>query len=136
MPIIEDLANPAMRTRHWKQLVRISGGTALIYNDTIKTLTFGQLLDLDLQSIAVYLFLLCVYQFKLRTIVIGTGFCLSSMIFKFVEPHRHKSLAQTLMNFQLLDFASILQSIGTSKNHLLVYKKTVGNTQKIISGFI
>ncbi len=50
MPIIEDLANPAMRTRHWKQLVRISGGTALIYNDTIKTLTFGQLLDLDLQS--------------------------------------------------------------------------------------
>jgi dynein heavy chain len=37
-----------MRTRHWKNLVRISGGTALVDNETLKMLTFGQLLDLNL----------------------------------------------------------------------------------------
>ena len=31
LPIIEEIANPAMRTRHWKQLARVSGGTALVY---------------------------------------------------------------------------------------------------------
>lgn len=39
-----------MRTRHWKQLVRISGGTALVDNETLKMLTFGQLLDLNLHG--------------------------------------------------------------------------------------
>jgi dynein heavy chain len=38
-----------MRTRHWKQLVRISSGTGLVDNETLKMLTFGQLLDLNLQ---------------------------------------------------------------------------------------
>lgn len=37
-----------MRTRHWKQLIRISGGTNLVDNETLKMLTFGQLLDLNL----------------------------------------------------------------------------------------
>jgi dynein heavy chain, axonemal len=39
-----------MRNRHWKQLVRISGGTALIDNETLKMLTFGQLIDLNLHG--------------------------------------------------------------------------------------
>lgn len=50
LPIIEEIANPAMRTRHWKQLVRISGGTNLVDNETLKMLTFGQLLDLNLHG--------------------------------------------------------------------------------------
>jgi len=50
LPIIEEIANPAMRTRHWKQLVRVSGGTALVDNETLKMLTFGQLLDLNLHG--------------------------------------------------------------------------------------
>jgi dynein heavy chain len=48
LPIIEEIANPAMRTRHWKNLVRISGSTALVDNETLKMLTFGQLIDLNL----------------------------------------------------------------------------------------
>lgn len=51
LPIIEEIANPAMRTRHWKQLVRVSGGTALVDNETLKMLTFGQLLDLNLHGL-------------------------------------------------------------------------------------
>ncbi|CAF0814108.1 unnamed protein product [Brachionus calyciflorus] len=50
LPIIEEIANPAMRTRHWKQLVRVSGGTNLVDNETLKMLTFGQLLDLNLHG--------------------------------------------------------------------------------------
>jgi dynein heavy chain len=40
-----------MRTRHWKQLVRVAGQNALVDNETLKTLTFGQLLKLNLQCI-------------------------------------------------------------------------------------
>jgi dynein heavy chain len=50
LPIIEEIANPAMRNRHWKQLVRVSGGTAIVDNEALKTLTFGQLLDLNLHG--------------------------------------------------------------------------------------
>ncbi len=50
LPIIEEIANPAMRTRHWKQLVRVSGGMTLVDNETLKMLTFGQLLDLNLHG--------------------------------------------------------------------------------------
>jgi dynein heavy chain len=51
LPICEEIANPAMRTRHWKQLVRISSSSALVDNDALKMLTFGQLLDLNLQGL-------------------------------------------------------------------------------------
>lgn len=50
MPITEEIANPAMRTRHWKQLVRVSGSTALVDNETLKMLTFGQLLELNIHG--------------------------------------------------------------------------------------
>ncbi len=50
LPICEEISNQAMRTRHWKQLVRVSGGTALVDNETLKMLTFGQLLDLNLHG--------------------------------------------------------------------------------------
>ena len=50
LPIIDEIANPAMRTRHWKYLVRISGSAALVDNETLKVLTFGQLLDLNLHE--------------------------------------------------------------------------------------
>ena len=39
-----------MRTRHWKQLVRVSGSTALVDNETLKMLTFGQLLELNIHG--------------------------------------------------------------------------------------
>ncbi len=51
LPIAEEIANPAMRTRHWKQLVRASGTTALVDNETLKMLTFGQLMDLNLHGL-------------------------------------------------------------------------------------
>ena len=38
-----------MRTRHWKQLVRVAGQNALVDNETLKTLTFGQILKLNFQ---------------------------------------------------------------------------------------
>ncbi|XP_078672103.1 uncharacterized protein LOC144911712 isoform X1 [Branchiostoma floridae x Branchiostoma belcheri] len=49
LPLIDDLRNPAMRTRHWKQLVRITGGVLQIDNDSLKKMTLGQLLELGLQ---------------------------------------------------------------------------------------
>lgn len=39
-----------MRTRHWKQLVRVTGGAVQIDNDTLKRMTLGELLSLGLQS--------------------------------------------------------------------------------------
>lgn len=50
LPLIDDLSNPAMRTRHWKQLVRVTGGAFQIDNDTLKRMTLGELLSLGLQS--------------------------------------------------------------------------------------
>jgi dynein heavy chain len=50
LPLVDDLSNPAMRTRHWKQLVRVTGGALQIDNDTLKRMTFGELLGLGLQS--------------------------------------------------------------------------------------
>ncbi|KAL3885754.1 hypothetical protein ACJMK2_025795 [Sinanodonta woodiana] len=50
LPLIDDLSNPAMRTRHWKQLVRVTGGALTIDNDTLKRMTLGELLSLGLQQ--------------------------------------------------------------------------------------
>ncbi|CAH1797693.1 unnamed protein product [Owenia fusiformis] len=50
LPLIDDLSNPAMRTRHWKQLVRVTGGALQIDNDTLKRMTLGELLSLGLQK--------------------------------------------------------------------------------------
>ena len=50
LPLIDDLSNPAMRTRHWKQLVRVTGGAFTIDNDTLKRMTLKELLSLGLQS--------------------------------------------------------------------------------------
>ncbi|XP_070202269.1 uncharacterized protein [Littorina saxatilis] len=50
LPLIDDLSNPAMRTRHWKQLVRVTGGAFTIDNDTLKRMTLKELLSLGLQK--------------------------------------------------------------------------------------
>ena len=50
LPLIDDLSNPAMRTRHWKQLVRVTGGAVQIDNETLKKMTLGELFGLGLQS--------------------------------------------------------------------------------------
>ncbi|GFO25145.1 dynein beta chain, ciliary-like, partial [Plakobranchus ocellatus] len=50
LPLIDDLSNPAMRTRHWKQLVRVTGGALTIDNDTLKRMTLRELLSLGLQQ--------------------------------------------------------------------------------------
>ena len=50
LPLIDDLSNPAMRTRHWKQLVRVTGGVIQIDNETLKKMTLGELLSLGLTS--------------------------------------------------------------------------------------
>ncbi|XP_077155311.1 uncharacterized protein LOC143817709 [Ranitomeya variabilis] len=50
LPLIEDLSNPAMRTRHWNQLVRQTGGLLRVTADTLKAMTLGDLLSMDLQK--------------------------------------------------------------------------------------
>uniref|UniRef100_W5M8M7 Uncharacterized protein n=1 Tax=Lepisosteus oculatus TaxID=7918 RepID=W5M8M7_LEPOC len=50
LPLIEDLLNPAMRTRHWKQLVRVTGGQLLISPQSLRGMTLGDLLALGLQK--------------------------------------------------------------------------------------
>ncbi|KAK7479591.1 hypothetical protein BaRGS_00029140 [Batillaria attramentaria] len=51
LPLIDDLSNPAMRTRHWKQLVRVTGGAFTIDNDTLKRMTLKELLSLGCRHV-------------------------------------------------------------------------------------
>ena len=46
---MEDLGKAAMRTRHWKQLVRATGGAVNISNEGLTRMTLGQFLELGLQ---------------------------------------------------------------------------------------
>ena len=39
-----------MRPRHWKQLVRVTGGAVQISNEGLTRMTLGQLLELGLHS--------------------------------------------------------------------------------------
>ncbi|XP_052060514.1 uncharacterized protein LOC127700861 isoform X4 [Mytilus californianus] len=50
LPLIDDLSNPAMRTRHLKLLVRVTGGTVNIDNDTLKRMTLKEFIGLGLQK--------------------------------------------------------------------------------------
>ena len=50
LPIIDDLSRSAMRPRHWKQLVRVTGGAVQISNEGLTRMTLGQLLELGLHS--------------------------------------------------------------------------------------
>lgn len=50
LPLIDDLSNPAMRTRHWKKLVQVTKGGINIDTDSLKRMTLGELLGLGLQS--------------------------------------------------------------------------------------
>ncbi|KAH9514965.1 hypothetical protein Btru_021540, partial [Bulinus truncatus] len=50
LPLVDDLSNQAMRTRHWKQLVRVTGGAFTVDNDSLKRMTFEGLLSLGLQQ--------------------------------------------------------------------------------------
>ena len=50
LPLMEDLCNPAMRTWHWKQLVRVTGGAVNINTNTLARMTLGELLSLGLHS--------------------------------------------------------------------------------------
>ena len=45
-----------MRTRHWKQLVRATGGEIHVDSEVLKNMTFGELLSLGLQSILLWIF--------------------------------------------------------------------------------
>nr|XP_022320176.1 dynein beta chain, flagellar outer arm-like isoform X6 [Crassostrea virginica] len=50
LPLIDDLSNPAMRTRHWKKLVQVTKGGINIDSDSLKRMTLGELLGLGLQK--------------------------------------------------------------------------------------
>ncbi|XP_056010102.1 uncharacterized protein LOC125667097 [Ostrea edulis] len=50
LPLIDDLSNPAMRTRHWKKLVQVTKGGINIDTDSLKRMTLGELLGLGLQK--------------------------------------------------------------------------------------
>ena len=47
---MEDLSKAAMRTRHWKQLVRATGGAVNISSDGLTKMTLGQFIGLGLQN--------------------------------------------------------------------------------------
>jgi len=49
--LLDDLSNPALRTRHWKQLIRLTGGNTLMDSDTFRQLTFGKLFSLAFQGL-------------------------------------------------------------------------------------
>jgi dynein heavy chain len=49
--LLDDLANPALRTRHWKQFIRLTGGNILMDSDTFRQLTVGKLFTLAFQGI-------------------------------------------------------------------------------------
>lgn len=48
--LLDDLSNPALRTRHWKQIIRLTGGNTLMDSDTFRQLTFGKLFTLSFQG--------------------------------------------------------------------------------------
>jgi dynein heavy chain len=48
---LDDLSNPALRTRHWKQLIRLTGGNTLMDSDTFRQLTFGKLFAMSFQGL-------------------------------------------------------------------------------------
>ncbi|CAF1177522.1 unnamed protein product, partial [Rotaria sordida] len=48
--LLDDLSNSALRTRHWKQLIRLTGGNTLMDSDTFRQLTFGKLFTLSFQD--------------------------------------------------------------------------------------
>ena len=50
VPIMEDLSKAAMRTRHWKQLVRATGGAINVSSDGLTKMTLGRFMDLGLQN--------------------------------------------------------------------------------------
>lgn len=50
LPIIDDLSRSAMRPRHWKQLLRVTGGAVHISNEGLTRMTLGQLLELGLHG--------------------------------------------------------------------------------------
>ena len=47
---MEDLSKAAMRTRHWKQLVRATGGAVNVSSDGLTKMTLGRFIDLGLQN--------------------------------------------------------------------------------------
>ena len=47
---MRDLSKASMRTRHWKQLVRATGGAVNVSSDGLTKITLGQFLDLGLQN--------------------------------------------------------------------------------------
>ena len=78
LPLIDDLSNPAMRTRHWKQLVRVTGGALTIDNDTLKRMTLGELLSLGLQRKST---LHVLYRFS----ALGCHVCHYVTIFEYLQ---------------------------------------------------
>lgn len=47
---MEELGKAAMRTRHWKQLVRATGGAVNVSSDGLTKMTLGSFMKLGLQN--------------------------------------------------------------------------------------
>ncbi|PAA93228.1 hypothetical protein BOX15_Mlig011306g2 [Macrostomum lignano] len=50
LELIDQLKDPAMKPRHWKQLVRLTGGVIQINSESLEVMTLGELLKLGLQN--------------------------------------------------------------------------------------
>ena len=52
--LLDDLSNVALRSRHWKQLIRLTSGNTLMDIDTFKQLTFAKLLQLSFHGFQIH----------------------------------------------------------------------------------
>ncbi|CAH2222789.1 Hypothetical predicted protein [Pelobates cultripes] len=67
LPLIEEISHPAMRTRHWNQLVRQTGGLLLVTQQSFKALTLGDLLAMGLESKFSDRYIIDIQSFEVRS---------------------------------------------------------------------
>ncbi|XP_041092529.1 dynein beta chain, flagellar outer arm-like [Polyodon spathula] len=89
LPLIEDLLNPAMRTRHWKQLVRLTGGQLYITPENIRRMTLADLITLGLQRHADNVKTIVDRAVKDVTIESGLKTCEEVWLSRIFDMHPH-----------------------------------------------
>ncbi|XP_058857324.1 dynein beta chain, ciliary-like isoform X3 [Acipenser ruthenus] len=89
LPLIEDLLNPAMRTRHWKQLVRLTGGQLYSTPENIRRMTLADLITLGLQRHADHVKTIVDRAVKDVTIESGLKTCEEVWLSRIFDMHPH-----------------------------------------------
>nr|XP_039248070.1 LOW QUALITY PROTEIN: dynein beta chain, ciliary-like [Styela clava] len=89
LPLVKDLNHPAMRTRHWKQLVRVTGGLLQTDTDSLRKMILGDLLELGLQKHAEEVKSIVQRAVKDLTIESSLKTCEEVWLGKVFEVHPH-----------------------------------------------